>query len=99
MKITVEFDEQEFSQFLEWRRTQVAPTSKSGQPEIDALPIHYLSISTYALHILNHHGVSTIGDARGKLDRELLNLPNFGRKSLNDLRDAIKAFDATHPKD
>jgi len=99
MKITVEMDEQEFMLFMEWRKFQAAPSVKQDQSTDDAVSIYDLNISMYSMNILTHHGVSTLGHARRMLDRELLNLPYFGRKSLNQLREAIESFDAANPKD
>lgn len=108
MKITVELDEQEFVQFMEWRKSTAAAVCvhnpRNGPPSVgDDSSIYHLCLSTYVTNILLHHNIKTIGDARlVSRGSDLLKLPYFGRKSLNQLREAIQNFDdprATHPKD
>ena len=52
----------------------------------DDMLIEQFSLSCRAHNCLvNNEGVRTVGEVRAKSDVELLRLPNFGRKSLNEM--------------
>jgi hypothetical protein len=39
---------------------------------------------------LHNDGITTVGAVRGMTNRELMSIPNFGRKSLHELRGIIR---------
>ena len=51
--------------------------------------VDYLEISVRTTHCLKHENIKTIGDLIQKTDAQLLRVPNFGRKSLNELKEAL----------
>jgi DNA-directed RNA polymerase alpha subunit len=49
-----------------------------------------LDLSIRTSSVLKYLGCKTAGDVRAKHDGELLRVPNFGRKSLKEIRDALR---------
>tara|TARA_R110000787_G_scaffold65508_2_gene147379 strand:- start:621 stop:1085 length:465 start_codon:yes stop_codon:yes gene_type:complete len=67
--------------------------------EFEATPIKYLSgLSVRARNcIINRLGrEATIGDIIAMSDKEMLRVPNFGKKSLRELRLLIEAYALRH---
>ena len=67
--------------------------------EFEATPIKYLSgLSTRASNcIINELGYeATIGDVIAMSDKAMLSVPNFGKKSLRELRLLIEAYALRH---
>jgi hypothetical protein len=67
--------------------------------EFEATPVKYLSgLSTRASNcIINELGYeATIGDVIAMSDKALLRVPNFGKKSLRELRLLIEAYALRH---
>ncbi|WP_304194070.1 DNA-directed RNA polymerase subunit alpha C-terminal domain-containing protein, partial [Lentibacter algarum] len=67
--------------------------------EFEATPIKYLSgLSTRASNcIINELGYeATIGEVIAMSDKALLRVPNFGKKSLREMRLLIEAYALRH---
>lgn len=67
--------------------------------EFEATPVKYLSgLSTRASNcIINELGYeATIGDVIAMSDKDMLRVPNFGKKSLRELRLLIEAYALRH---
>lgn len=67
--------------------------------EFEATPVKYLSgLSTRASNcIINELGYeATIGDVIAMSDKAMLRVPNFGKKSLRELRLLIEAYALRH---
>jgi len=56
-------------------------------------PISELSLSGRTFSTLVRMGIKTIGDVVQKSEAEFLRTPNFGRKSMNDLRESLRECD------
>ena len=56
-------------------------------------PISELSLSGRTFSTLVRMGIKTIGDVVQKSEVEFLRTPNFGRKSLNDLKSSLTECD------
>lgn len=52
-------------------------------------PVDELALSIRAINCLHNGGYQTVGDVADASDGELLREPNFGRRSLNDVREVI----------
>lgn len=62
-------------------------------PEARALPIRELEMSVRAVRILTEvAGLRTLGDVADKTDDWLLKLPQFGRKSLREVREVQSSY-------
>ena len=56
-------------------------------------PISELQIGGRTFSTLVRMGIKTIGDVVQKTEAEFLRTPNFGRKSMNDLRESLRECD------
>ena len=56
-------------------------------------PISELTLSGRTFSTLVRMGIKTIGDVVQKSEAEFLRTPNFGRKSMNDLRESLRECD------
>ena len=73
MKITVEFDS--FEEFMAF---------KNGK---DKHPVSNSDLTIRTKNCLIGAGIATIEDAKAITDHDLLMIPNFGRKSINEIRE------------
>jgi DNA-directed RNA polymerase subunit alpha len=55
-------------------------------------PIEELELGVRSYNCLKRVGIETIGDLTSKSESELVAIPNFGRKSIEEVREAL----ATH---
>jgi DNA-directed RNA polymerase subunit alpha len=55
--------------------------------------IDEMELSVRSYNCLKMENINLIGDLVTKTESEMLKLPNFGRKSLNELKDNLKALD------
>jgi len=60
-------------------------------PQLYDTPIEALDLSPRAYNSLKRAGVGKVGEVLDKNEEELLNVRNFGRKSLDELRDRLIA--------
>ena len=58
----------------------------------DDTTVKELELSIRADQCLHNEGLKTIGEVLAKSDNELLRMPNFGRKSLRELKEAIAYY-------
>ena len=56
-------------------------------------PIDRLELSVRSMHCLKYDNVICIGDLIQKTESEILRTPNFGRKSLNEIKEVLKQMD------
>lgn len=57
-----------------------------GRAALDAWPIPEAGLNHRAVHCLTTAGVRTVGELRGRSDRDLLRLPHFGGQSLHNVQ-------------
>ncbi len=58
---------------------------------MENFPIEELELGVRSYNCLKRVGIETIGDLVSKSDAELAAIPNFGRKSIEEVRDALGA--------
>jgi len=58
-------------------------------------PIDTLELSARSLNSLKSEGVKTIGDLVQKTESDLMKTPNLGRKSLNEIKEALAVHGLT----
>jgi DNA-directed RNA polymerase subunit alpha len=63
-----------------------------AEPEDDML-IDDLDLGVRSLNCLKREGIETVGDLLAKSEQELMCIPNFGRKSLDEVRERLEAND------
>jgi DNA-directed RNA polymerase subunit alpha len=61
----------------------------AAEPEDDML-IDDLDLGVRSLNCLKREGIETVGDLIGKSEQELMCIPNFGRKSLDEVRERLE---------
>ena len=55
-------------------------------------PVHTLELSVRSVNVLKNNHIEFIWELVQKTERELLRLPNFGRKSLNEIKEALSGL-------
>jgi predicted DNA-binding protein YlxM (UPF0122 family) len=54
------------------------------------LPLEQLELTVRSYNCLRNAHIWTVGDLIKKTERQLLEIPNFGRKGLNEVKDQLK---------
>ncbi len=67
-------------------------SAKASFPMVFFKNVKELELSVRCLNCLQNEGVVYVGDLVKKKDVDLLRTPNFGRKSLNDISEALSKF-------
>ena len=67
----------------------VAVAAQGPQPEDDML-IDDLDLGVRSLNCLKREGIETVGDLMARSEQELMCIPNFGRKSLDEVRERLE---------
>ncbi|MCA1599879.1 MAG: hypothetical protein LC769_12880, partial [Chloroflexi bacterium] len=84
-----------FQQIAEFSGQAVLPAPAQAAarqalpPVVYDTPIEALDLSPRAYNLLKRAGVSKVGEVLDMAEDELLNVRNFGRKSLDELRDRL----------
>jgi len=68
---------------------ETKPVSETGEPVRD-MPIDDLDLGVRSLNCLKREGIMTVGDLVSRSEQELLCIPNFGRKSLEEVRERLR---------
>ena len=88
MKILVEFDSlDEAAEFILWRDGRLAPVKGSCEGN-SKTPIRDAGLMVRTENCLAAEGFDYLEDAQAESNSRLMKIPNFGRKSLRDLREA-----------
>lgn len=66
-------------------------TWKRHFENVNDVTLDYLGMSIRTEHCLSQLGIKTIGDLLKKKETDLLRIPNFGKKSLAELRLNLEA--------
>tara|TARA_B100001248_G_C27322206_1_gene427319 strand:- start:25 stop:1044 length:1020 start_codon:yes stop_codon:yes gene_type:complete len=77
------------------------PEEEEAIPEVDDLPfnknllrkVDELELSVRSANCLKNDNIVYIGDLVLRTEPEMLRTPNFGRKSLNEIREVLKTMD------
>jgi DNA-directed RNA polymerase subunit alpha len=89
--VFVDFEEED-----EVEAASQAPVPVEGQGpvyhDIFLEPVDKLELSVRSYNCLKNANIRTIGDLVQKTDAEMLNTRNFGRKSLNEIKENLKAM-------
>jgi DNA-directed RNA polymerase subunit alpha len=85
-----------FSQFEARGEGEV---EESAAPEVDprmsemlAKPIEELDLSVRSANCLKNANIRTLGDLVQRTEREMLSTKNFGRKSLDEIKDVLASL-------
>ena len=66
--------------------------SSLNTPIEEAIEASGYRFSVRAIHALVNDGIKTIGDLMTRGDHDLMRIPNFGNKSLNEVHEFIRAW-------
>jgi DNA-directed RNA polymerase subunit alpha len=69
-----------------------APATSHG---MENFPIEELELGVRSYNCLKRVGIETIGDLTSKSENELAAIPNFGRKSIEEVRETLAAHGLT----
>ena len=74
--------------------------SVNGRPSttshgMENFPIEELELGVRSYNCLKRVGIETIGDLTSKSENELAAIPNFGRKSIEEVRETLAAHGLT----
>ncbi len=61
----------------------------AGGSGYDDMPIEELELGVRSYNCLKREGVETVGDLIARSEAELMNIPNFGRKSIEEVRERL----------
>jgi DNA-directed RNA polymerase subunit alpha len=62
---------------------------------MENFPIEELELGVRSYNCLKRVGIETIGDLTSKSEAELAAIPNFGRKSVEEVRETLAAHGLT----
>ncbi len=68
------------------RRASATPPAGGG---MDDVLIEELELGVRSYNCLKREGIQTVGDLVSKTEAELLNIPNFGKKSIDEVKDKL----------
>ena len=60
--------------------------------KIASMPIEELDLSVRPYNCLKRAGINTLGDLLQKTEDEVVNVKNFGRKSLDEVKEKLAGF-------
>jgi DNA-directed RNA polymerase subunit alpha len=74
-----------------------SPDSEPAPPShgMENFPIEELELGVRSYNCLKRVGIETIGDLTSKSENELAAIPNFGRKSIEEVRETLAAHGLT----
>jgi DNA-directed RNA polymerase subunit alpha len=78
-----------FADFSAIETTTVQEMEDAGLDELLAQPIDHLDLSVRSMNCLKSDDVFRVGDLVQRTEQEMLRTPNFGRKSLNEIKEVL----------
>jgi len=71
------------------------PAADTQLHPMENFPIEELELGVRSYNCLKRVGIETIGDLVSKTENELAAIPNFGRKSIEEVKDTLAAHGLT----
>ncbi|HKR65053.1 MAG TPA: DNA-directed RNA polymerase subunit alpha [Thermoanaerobaculia bacterium] len=81
-----------FETRIEEREEAAAPEVDPRMAEMLAKPIEELDLSVRSANCLKNANIRTLGDLVQRTEREMLSTKNFGRKSLDEIKDVLASL-------
>ena len=72
-----------------------SPRRRTTSHGMENFPIEELELGVRSYNCLKRVGIETIGDLTSKSENELAAIPNFGRKSIEEVRETLAAHGLT----
>lgn len=79
--------------FIDFDKVDLGETDEDandGLEELLAQPIEHLDLSVRSMNCLKSDDVFRVGDLVQRSEQEMLRTPNFGRKSLNEIKEVLE---------
>jgi len=67
-------------------------SEKSTLKKVFNISVNEIELSVRSTNCLNNANITTVGELCSKTEGEMLKYKNFGKKSLNEIRDRLKQF-------
>jgi len=68
------------------------PGADAQMAKLYAMPIEELDLSVRPYNCLKRAGINTVGDLMQRTEEEIVSVKNFGRKSLDEVREKLTAL-------
>ncbi|UAT42989.1 DNA-directed RNA polymerase subunit alpha [Anaplasmataceae bacterium AB001_6] len=86
--------QEQFRPFINFEESSISDDDKLGIEVVDFDPIMFcriddLDLSVRSFNCLKTAGIVYVGDLMSHSEQELMKMPNFGKKSLNEIKDAL----------
>ena len=78
-----------FDDFRGGGAEDMAPEPSSGAGAMENFPIEELELGVRSYNCLKRVGIETIGDLVSKSENELAAIPNFGKKSIEEVKETL----------
>jgi DNA-directed RNA polymerase subunit alpha len=75
-----------FSELAEAASVSVGPAEDEAQPSDYAITVEDLNLSVRSYNCLKREGINTVGDLVQKSESELMDIRNFGQKSIDEVK-------------
>ncbi|ATX82748.1 DNA-directed RNA polymerase subunit alpha [Mariprofundus ferrinatatus] len=85
--------EQQLAVFVDFSAIDKAAPAEAADDGLDDLlaqPIEHLDLSVRSMNCLKSDDVFRVGDLVQRSEQEMLRTPNFGRKSLNEIKEVLE---------
>jgi DNA-directed RNA polymerase subunit alpha len=79
-----------FSQLAEATSVSVGPAEEEDQPSDYAITVEDLNLSVRSYNCLKREGINTVGDLVQKSEAELMDIRNFGQKSIDEVKSKLE---------
>jgi len=84
---------QQLAVFIDFTQVTVVAVEDNSSEELEELlvqPIEHLDLSVRSMNCLKSDDVFRVGDLVQRSEQEMLRTPNFGRKSLNEIKEVLE---------
>ena len=87
-----------FSDLAEAASVSVGPAEDEDQPSDYAITVEDLNLSVRSYNCLKREGINSVGDLVQKSESELMDIRNFGQKSIDEVKAKLEELDLTLKK-
>ena len=79
-----------FSDLAEAQSMQVGPAEDDSMPSDYGITVEELNLSVRSYNCLKREGINTVGDLVQKSEAELMDIRNFGQKSIDEVKSKLE---------
>jgi len=84
-----------FAELAEAASVSVGPAEDEDQPSDYAITVEDLNLSVRSYNCLKREGINTVGDLVQKSEAELMDIRNFGQKSIDEVKAKLEELGLT----